>query len=70
MGSEVVPYLLEDLASGNYEHWFWALHALTGARPVPEEDRGNIRKMAKRWVDWGASRGLLAPRERDPGYGS
>ena len=43
MGSEVVPLLLRDLEQ-NGNHWFWALKVITGADPVPSEDRGKVEQ--------------------------
>lgn len=46
MGAAVVPSLLRDLQK-EPEHWFAALRAITGAQPVPPEERGQIDKMAE-----------------------
>src|SRR6202790_5172879 len=45
MGAEVIPLLLRELER-EPDHWFRALHALTGANPVAAEARGNVREMA------------------------
>src|SRR5262245_50096139 len=52
MGPEVVPLLLRELEH-QPDHWFRALHALTGADPVPPESRGKLREMAEAWLRWG-----------------
>lgn len=52
MGPEAVPLILAELEK-EPDHWFWALYAITEADPVPEEDRGNLRKMAAAWIRWG-----------------
>ncbi len=52
MGDDAVPLLLQELER-EPDHWFYALWAITGADPVPLEYRGNIREMAKAWVNWG-----------------
>lgn len=57
MGFEVVPFLLHELGR-KPDHWFWALTAITGADPVPTEDRGKVRKMAEAWLRWGKEQGL------------
>jgi hypothetical protein len=49
LGPEVVPLLLRDLEE-NHEHWFGALEAITGARPVPVSAAGNIARMAEAWL--------------------
>jgi hypothetical protein len=56
MGPEVVPLLLRELA-GDPDHWFRALHALTGTDPVPPESRGKLREMADAWLRWGRAQG-------------
>ena len=50
------PLILAEL---NHEpdDWFWALHAITGASPVPAEIRGNVRQMTDAWLQWGVSQG-------------
>lgn len=58
LGQRAVPLILQDLA-GDVDHWFIALHAITGETPVDPRDAGNLSAMAKAWVSWGASRGLL-----------
>jgi len=45
MGPEVIPLLLRELER-EPDHWFRALHALTGANPVPVESRGKVPEMA------------------------
>jgi hypothetical protein len=56
MGPEVIPLLLRELER-EPDHWFRALHALTGANPVPPESRGNVREMAAAWLRWGREQG-------------
>jgi hypothetical protein len=56
MGERVVPLLLADLER-NGEHWFMALGEITGAHPVPRENRGRVREMAAAWVAWGREQG-------------
>jgi hypothetical protein len=58
MGQEVVPLLLRDLEQ-EPDHWFAALRAITGAHPVPPEDRGDLHKMAAAWLRWGKDNGYL-----------
>src|SRR5688500_13362738 len=41
MGHQAVPLLLKELNQAP-DHWFWALHAITGVNPVPEEARGSL----------------------------
>jgi hypothetical protein len=56
LGASVVPLLLRDLEA-NETHWFTALNKITGANPVPEEDAGNIPRMASAWLRWAHENG-------------
>jgi hypothetical protein len=56
LGPEVVPLLLGELER-EPDHWFRALHALTGANPVPLECSGKVREMAAAWLHWGRAQG-------------
>ena|SRR5579862_7275373 len=56
MGPAAVPLLLRELET-NVDNWFWALMAITGEDPVPEEMRGDGQAMAQAWLAWGKERG-------------
>jgi hypothetical protein len=56
MGERVVPLLLSELRR-EPDDWFWALHAITGANPVPAASRGNVQAMAEAWIQWGLDKG-------------
>lgn len=56
MGPRAIPLLLARLEK-NPGHWFWALHAITQAEPVPPESFGNLKGMAAAWLAWGKSHG-------------
>ncbi len=56
LGPEVIPLLLRDLES-HHSHWFAALQTLTGAKPVPVENAGNIPKMVDAWLAWAKDKG-------------
>jgi hypothetical protein len=58
MGMPAVPLILEELQR-DADQWFWALEAITEENPVRPEDAGNVRQMAKAWVEWGRQRGLV-----------
>lgn len=58
LGPLVVPALLHDLRERG-RFWFWALTAITGENPVPEEELGDLQRMSDRWNAWAAERGLL-----------
>lgn len=57
LGPEAIPLLLRELER-EPDHWFRALHALTGADPVPAESRGDVRAMTAAWLNWGREQGL------------
>jgi hypothetical protein len=56
LGPAVLPLMLRDLEQGP-RLWVWALPALTGADPVPAEDRGNIPRMRDAWLSWARANG-------------
>jgi hypothetical protein len=56
MGAAAVPLLLEELGR-EPDDWFWALHAITGADPVPTAGRGNLHAMVEAWLQWGREKG-------------
>jgi len=57
MGKAAVPLLLAELER-QPDHWFLALHEITGANPVPEESRGRLKEMAAAWLHWGKENGF------------
>ena len=58
MGMPAVPLILEELRR-EADQWFWALEAITEENPVQPEHAGNVRQMAKAWLEWGRQRGLV-----------
>src|SRR5689334_3143394 len=46
LGPAVLPLLLRDLET-HHTHWFGALEALTGARPVPPSAAGDVSGMVE-----------------------
>ena len=58
LGQPAVPLILDELQT-RPDQWFWALRAITGENPVPEEHQGNINVMAKDWLNWGKERGYI-----------
>lgn len=56
LGSAVIPSLLRELARSP-QHWFWALHAITGVDPALPEHRGQVQHMAQAWLRWGRETG-------------
>lgn len=60
MGKDAVPLILDELRR-EPDHWFWALHAITGDDPVPSNGRGKLEGMTRAWLDWGVRRGIGRP---------
>jgi hypothetical protein len=67
MGQGAVPLILARLADEGEEpdHWFWALKAITGADPVPENARGDVVRMAQAWLQWGQANGYASSTKND-----
>ncbi len=57
LGPAALPFLFRDLEQTGDGHFSKALSALTGAHPVPAEDRGQIRKVADAWLRWARENG-------------
>ena len=58
MGADALPFILGRLDE-EPDHWFWALEAITGVNPVPEEEQGNIARMTERWLDWAKEEAII-----------
>ena len=58
MGERAVPLILRELST-TPDHWFVALHSITGANPVSEHARGRLNKMAEAWITWGKEQGFV-----------
>src|SRR5207244_10748962 len=58
MNWDVVPLLLAELQR-RPDFWFAALREITGEEPVPAESAGNLKAMARAWVEWGRAKGLV-----------
>jgi hypothetical protein len=57
LGPGALPVLFRDLEQTGDGHLSKALTVLTGAHPVPAEDRGKIRKVADAWLRWAKENG-------------
>ena len=57
MGEQVVPLIIAELER-EPDHWFIALHAITGADPVKPGHAGRICLMAKDWSEWAQAAGI------------
>ena len=58
MGERAIPFILEELRT-EPDHWFVALHSITGVNPVPEESRGRLAEMSAAWIEWGQKHGYF-----------
>ena len=56
MGETAVPFILRELER-KPDLWFWALKAITGEDPVPKQNQGRVREMAKDWLLWAVMNG-------------
>lgn len=56
MGKRAIPPILRDLEK-EPKLWGPALEAITGARPVPERNQGQIRRVAAAWLRWAKENG-------------
>ena len=56
MGPAVVPLIIEDFER-EADHWDWALRAITGECPVPEEREGDIDDARLLWLEWWRAHG-------------
>ena len=63
MGEPAVPLILRNLEESG-GHWFWALREITGEDPVKPEERGNVRAMTARWMEWWNLRNSPKSRKR------
>jgi hypothetical protein len=59
MGERAIAPIMQEL-QWRPDHWFWALNAITGENPVPQESAGNLRQMAQAWIEWGRRRGYIS----------
>ena len=56
MGSPVIPLLLKELEK-EPDYWFWALREITGENPVQPEQKGQLKQMARAWLQWAKEQG-------------
>src|SRR5205807_9481865 len=57
LGTGALPFLFRDLEQTGDGHLSKALMTITGARPIPAEERGQIRKIAETWLRWARENG-------------
>lgn len=56
MGKDAIPLIVRSLVT-RPDHWFWALHCITGQNPVRKEHEGRLVQMAQDWIDWARTEG-------------
>ena len=57
MGPQALPLILRELQASP-DHWFWALHAISGEDPV--RPGAAFEEAADAWLAWGKERGYIA----------
>ncbi len=57
LGKAALPALFSDLEQSHDGHLSRALTAITGAHPIPPEDRDRIRQIAAAWLRWARENG-------------
>jgi hypothetical protein len=56
LGRPAVSLILRELQE-RPDHWFWALHAITGEDPA--QSKNNFDDAVEAWLTWGRERGYL-----------
>ena len=56
MGQQAVPLILREMQR-RPDHWFWALHAVTGEQPA--SSGATFAEATEAWLAWGRTRGLI-----------
>ncbi len=51
LGERALPLIFQELRH-EPDHWFWALQAITGENPVPDDHAGDLEAMANDWLSW------------------
>lgn len=58
LGTPALPFILSHIKKAPGD-WFCALRAISGDNPVTDEMAGDLKKMTKSWLKWGAIKGLI-----------
>lgn len=58
LGERALPLIFGELHRAP-DHWFWALQAITGENPVPDDHAGDLDAMTNDWLSWGDAHGCL-----------
>jgi len=70
MGRAALPLIFQDMlgdaeereAEDDYAvsgHWHWALNAITGHNPVPDEHAGDMRAIKEDWLQYAREMGFI-----------
>ncbi len=57
LGPQGIPLVLAELRD-EPGLWLWALHAMTGANPIPNDFDSGTRQIAELWLEWGRQNGI------------
>jgi hypothetical protein len=57
LGPAALPFLFRDLEQTKDGHLTKALTAITGARPIPADACGQMRRIAETWLRWAKDNG-------------
>ena len=57
-GTAALPLIFASLQH-DPDHWFWALHHITGQNPVAAEHEGDLDGMTADWIRWGIRNGHI-----------
>lgn len=58
LGEPALPLIFQELRR-EQDHWFWALGAITGENPVPDDHAGDLEAMTADWLAWSKTHGYL-----------
>src|SRR5436189_3535977 len=53
LGQPAIPLILGEMKQ-QPDQWFWALKAISGENPVPQEHAGDVKRMTEDWLNWGS----------------
>ena len=59
MGEDVLPLVFKELQNHPIL-LLMVLREITGNDPVPEQDRGNVKRMVEAWIMYGEATGIKA----------
>jgi hypothetical protein len=59
MGTQAIPFILEELKRKPAIYWLMALKKISGASPVPPAHAGKMKDMVAAWLEWGKAGGYL-----------